>query len=136
MRDGPSAGGTVGSRHAGGLGRPPRGVDAAGLDDVTEVETVGDLVDLDSLGRRLPGGWRVTADVLQFGEGGLCEGLVFRRSADDPSLTLRPARLDAPDGEVVLYERRTPRAERQPTGSADSLEEALRAAVNWTHARS
>lgn len=124
------------------LDRPRRGpdpVDEGGradtLADVPETETVGDLVDLDSLARDLPPGWGVVADVAPFDDEPLVEVLRFRRGPADPELLLKPVETTSPGGPVACYERR-PDGRRDRIATTDSLEAAVRAATNWTHQRS
>lgn len=110
------------------------GSGAIALDDVSETETVGDLVDLDSLARGLPPGWGVVADVAPFDDEPLVEVLRVRRSPDDPELLLKPVDTTSPDGSVACYERRSD-GRRSRLATPDSLEAAVRAATNWAHQR-
>lgn len=121
--------------------RPRRGLypaddsgGAVALDDVSETETVGDLVDLDSLARGLPPGWGVVADVAPFDDEPLVEVLRLRRSPADPELLLKPVDTTSPDGPIVCYERR-PDGRRNRIATPDTLESAVRAATNWAHQR-
>lgn len=107
---------------------------APALADVSETETVGDLVDPDSLARDLPPGWRVVADVAPFDDEPLVEVLRLRRGPADPELLLKPVEALAPDGRIACYERR-PGGRRHRIGTPDSLEAAVRAATNWARQR-
>lgn len=106
-----------------------------GLDGVSEVETVGDVVDVAAFGRRLPGGWGVGIEVVPFEDEPLAEVLVFRRSAEDPRLLLKPVEMADPRGRVECFERRRFEGRRDRILATDSLEAALRAATNWVHQR-
>lgn len=108
----------------------------ADLDSVTKLETITDVVDLDDLAGRLPGGWSVSPDMVQFEDGDLEETLLVRRGADDPQLVLKPTEMTDPTGEIEFYERRHVTAARTRRLIAESLDEALMAAVNWVHQRS
>lgn len=105
----------------------------ADLDAVTKLETITDLVDADALEERLPGGWTVTANMVQFGDEDLEDTLLFRRGADDPQLVVKPADMTEPAGEIEFYERPHATASRELSVTAESLESALRAAINWVH---
>lgn len=107
-----------------------------GLDSVTKLETITDLVDIDDLADRLPGGWTVAPNMVQFKGEDLEETLLVRRGADDPLLVLKPTEMTDPSGEIEFYERRHATSARTLQLTAESLDEALRAAVNWVHQRS
>lgn len=111
------------------------GTSATDLDDVSEVETIGDVVDVAELSRRLPGGWSVGVEVIPFGDEPLTEALLFRRNLDDPRLLLKPVEMVEPHGRIECYERRRLAGGREQILSTDSLEEAVRAATNWVHQR-
>jgi hypothetical protein len=120
---------------------PRRGSDRAedggrpiALEDVTEAEIVGDLVDPDRLARGLSPGWRVIADVAPFDDEPLVEVLRVRRGPRDPELNLKPVESTDPDGPIACYERR-PDSRRDHVGTSGSLEAAVRAATNWVHQR-
>lgn len=117
-----------------GLDGAGEGGGATALEDVSETETVGDLVDLDSLARELPPGWGVVADVAPFDDEPLVEVLRLRRGPGDPALVLKPVEATTPDGPVACYERR-PDGRRSRIATPDSLAAAVRAATNWAHQR-
>lgn len=122
--------------------RPDGRLEAAGeqeprtdvrLEDVTEVETVSDVVDVAALSRRLPGDWEVAVDVVPFGREPLAEVLVITRRATDVELLLKPVELSDPSGRVEYYERGQGGGEGTQILTTDSLEEAVRVATNRTH---
>lgn len=104
------------------------------LGDITETETISDVVDVDEFTRRLPAGWGVTADVVPFGDEPLTEALLLRRSPEDPKLLLKPAEMANPSGRVEFYEREAG-GDRERVLATDSLGDAVRAATNWVHQR-
>jgi len=116
----------------GAAGRPADVVERP-LEGVTERETVGDVVDAAAFTRRLPTGWGVTVDVVQFAGDPLAEALVVERSVEDPRLTLVPAEMSAPTGRVEFYEQWGVDDGRNRVLTADSLSEAVRVAINWVH---
>ena len=107
----------------------------AELDEVSEVETIGDVVDVAEFSRRLPDGWSVRVEVIPFGDHPLTEALQVRRNTDDPRLLLKPVEMTEPQGEIECYERRRLAGGRERILSTDSLEAAVRAATNWVHQR-
>lgn len=109
------------------------GATAADLDAVTEVETVGDVVDVAAFSRRLPSGWSAGVEVVQFRDEPLEEALIVRRNLDDPRLLLKPVELTEPRGTVECFERRRIAGGREQIMSTDSIEAAVRAATNWAH---
>lgn len=123
------------TRHGGRFETPGDGVDAdTDLAAVLEVETVGDVVDVRELARRLPGGWGVVAEVAPFDDEPLTEALLIRRSPEDPRLLLKPAEMTDPEGPIEFYERRGD-GRTALLSTADSLRAALRGAINWAHQR-
>ena len=105
----------------------------ADLDAVSEVETIGDVVDVAAFSRRLPSGWSAGVEVVQFRDEPLAEALLVRRNLDDPRLLLKPVELAEPRGSVECFERRRVAGGRERIMSTDSIEAAVRAATNWAH---
>lgn len=109
--------------------------DHSSLDDVPDVSTIGDHVSLEDLRGELPGGWTLRFTLVQFGSDSLEEALVFDRSQDEPTLFLKPATLSEPTTAIEWYVDEHPTVGRKHVRTVDTLREALRAAVNWTHQR-
>lgn len=105
------------------------------LGDVAEVRTVGDVVSLSTIDSQVSDGWSVAANPVQFGDEALEEAVVFSRSRSDPELALKPAAMTEPKTDIEWYERKAATDVRRQVRTLDSLQYALRAAVNWTHQR-
>lgn len=114
-------------------GDAPLGAPDGGLDAVSEVETIGDVVDPAAFSRRLPDGWSVGIEVIPFDDEPLVEALLVERNLDDPRLLLKPVEMLDPRGQIECYERRRLAGGREQITSTDSLAEAVRVATNWVH---
>lgn len=110
-----------------------RGSGNASLDEVPDVATLGDVVPVETLRAELPGGWTARLTLVQFGPEPLEEALVFSRPRGDRRLLLKPVTLTEPSGAVEWYVGRHPTTGREHVRTVDTLSDALRAAVNWTH---
>lgn len=103
------------------------------LTTVQSRDTVGDLTSIPRIRAELPAGWDVRLDLVQFGTEALEEALTFSRTPADPRLQLKPARFDEPERDVEWHERQSRTAGRRHVRTVPTLDEAVRAAVNWTH---
>jgi len=100
---------------------------ADSLDSVETARTVGDCLDCRRLSR-LPDGWRVTRDIVQFSGESLAE-VVRLTDSEGYRITLKPVELCAPTERVDIYTRVSPAASRTHRQTADSLSEALEVAT-------
>ena len=103
------------------------------LAGIRRTETVADRTDFDRLRAELPDGWRAKPDIVQFGSGPLAETVTFERTATDPKLILKPTDPSDPGGEIEFHERSEARVARRSTRTVDTLQRALRVAVNRVH---
>jgi len=99
------------------------------LDSVEIAPTIGDVVDRHEIGRRLPEGWRVERDIVQFRGDSLAEVLRLIDRRDGFRITLKPVDILEPTAAVELYTLASPFDARQRRETADSLAEALDSAA-------
>jgi len=100
------------------------GGSADSLESVETARTVGDCVDRERLGRRLPDGWCVDREIVQFPGESLSE-VVRLTDREAYRITLKPVELCAPTEQVEIYTRSGPDNTRRQRRTADSLAEAL-----------
>lgn len=104
------------------------------LDSVTAAPTIGDVVDHEAVERRLPEGWRVGREIVQFRGEPLAEVLRLT-DREGFRITLKPVAMLEPTGPVELYTLASPVDARQRRETADSLAAALDSAVEIAVAR-
>lgn len=105
------------------------------LDSVETVPTICDVVDRHEVGRRLPEGWRIERDIVQFRGESLAEVLRLIDRRDGFRITLKPVEMLEPTGPVELYTLASPVDARQRRKTANSLAAALESAVAIAAAR-
>lgn len=105
------------------------------LEEVTEQQTISDVVDVAALQRRLPAGWGASVELVQSESESLLEAIRIERSVEDPQLLFVPAEMSTPSGCIEFYEQWQFDGKRTHLLTAESLSEAVRAAINWTHQR-
>lgn len=103
------------------------------LEDVSEMETIGEHVSLPVIRAELPDSWRVRRDLEQVRGSSLEEVVVFTRDHPDVSIVLKPAETSEPTDRIEWYERGTATAGMEHVVTLDSLGDALRGAVNRAH---
>jgi len=94
------------------------------LESVEPARTIGDCVDRDRLSRRLPAGWRVNCEIVQFPGESLTE-VVRLVDREGYRITLKPVELCAPTEQIEIYTRTSPLTSRQHRRTVDSLSDAL-----------
>ncbi|ATW87775.1 hypothetical protein halTADL_0980 [Halohasta litchfieldiae] len=99
------------------------------LDAVDTIATVGDYIEPYSIPSRLPDGWHVECDMVQFGDESLAEVVRLTDSGDGYRITLKPVDVAAPTDRIELYTRRSPFDSRQHRTTVGSLTEAITAAA-------
>jgi len=104
------------------------------LDSVSASPTIGDVVDHEAVERRLPEGWRVAREIVQFRGESLAEVLRFT-DREGFRITLKPVDMLEPTGPVELYTLASPFDARQCRETADSLAAALDSAIEIAAAR-
>lgn len=93
------------------------------LADADEALTIGDCIGRTDIDSRLPDGWRVDRDIVQFS--GLAEVVHLTDSDDGYRITLKPVEMAAPTGAIEIYTRTAPSESRQRRDTVDSLSAAL-----------
>ena len=104
------------------------------LDSVAVAPTIGDAVDHGAVERRLPEGWCVAREIVQFRGESLAEVLRLT-DREGFQITLKPTDMLEPTGPVELYTLASPFDARQRRETADSLAAALDSAVEIAAAR-
>jgi len=95
------------------------------LDEVEEVATIGDHIEHTGLGSRLPDGWCVDREIVQFRGQSLAEVLRLTSRGDGYRLTLKPAEMKTPKGRIEIYTRVSPHESRHHRRTVDSLSAAI-----------
>jgi hypothetical protein len=95
------------------------------LDTVDATATVGDYIDTHSIPSRLPDGWHVEREMVQFGDESLAEVIRLTDSGDGYRITLKPVDVAGPTDRICVYTRRSPFESRQHRTTVDSLTEAV-----------
>ena len=98
------------------------------LESVETIETVGDCIDPSRLGRRLPAGWYVDRDIVQFPGESLTE-VIRLTDAEGYQITLKPVDIHAPHDSIEIYTRTSPHNSRQRRQTVSSLSEAVMIAM-------
>lgn len=102
------------------------------VDDVDEAVTIGDCIESYDIAGRLPEGWHVERDIVQFGDESPVEVIRLTDSGDGYRITLKPVKMEAPTETVEIYTRRSPFESRQHRTTVDSLSTAVTAAKRIT----
>jgi len=97
---------------------------AESLASVETARTIGNCVDRERLGRRLPDGWRVDCEIVQFPGESLAE-VVRLTGPEAYRITLKPIELCAPTDRIEIYTRASPSTSRQHRRTVDSLSDSL-----------
>jgi len=99
--------------------------DSPTLDDVEAIPTIGDQITQTNIGRRLPDGWCVERDIVQFEGESVAEVGRLTHSGDGYRITLKPVDLRAPTKKIKIYSRRSPFESRHHRTTVDSLSAAI-----------
>ncbi len=107
------------------------------LDEIEEVSTIGDHIENTALGSRLPDGWCIDREIVQFRGETLAEVVRLTSRGDGYRITLKPAEMTAPTGRIEIYTRPSPFENRQHRRTVDSLSVAIEEAERFaaTHDR-
>ena len=108
--------------------------DPPSLDSVATAPTIGDVVDHEAVEGRLPEGWRVAREIVQFRGESLAE-ILRLTDREGFRITLKPVDMLEPTGPIELYTLASPFDARQCRETADSLAAALDSAVEIAAAR-
>lgn len=96
------------------------------LAEVTEIETIADVVDFGWYSERLPGDWDVRVDIVQYGQEALTQVLVCVHPTVPIEFVLVPARNAEPTADIAVYRRDRSRGTRtQLERSVVNLETAI-----------
>ena len=98
------------------------------LDEIEEVATIGDQIEHTEIDSRLPDGWCIDREMVQFSGESLAEVVRLTSRGDGYRITLKPVELEAPTGSIELYTRVSPFEARRHRQTVDSLSTALDAA--------
>lgn len=98
---------------------------AGSLSEIDEASTVGDAVDASRLKSRLPGGWCVDREMVQFPGESLAEVVRLTSRGDGYRITLKPVDLRAPTEAIEVYTRASPFEARTHRETVDSLSVAV-----------
>lgn len=101
---------------------------ADSLDSVETVRTIGDCIESGDIESRLPAGWRVDREIVQFPGESLAE-VVRLTGRDGSRISLKPIDMYAPTDRIELYTRASPGRSRQQRRRVDSLSEAVTVAT-------
>ncbi len=104
-----------------------------GLENIEKRDTIGDRISKPALQAELPAGWTPRLEMVNFDDAMLEEVILLKRTASDPHLYLKPATMTEPTHDIEWYERSTPANGHRYIRTIDTLDEALRAAINWAH---
>lgn len=88
------------------------GAEKHSLEEVTEIETIADVVDFGWYSERLPGEWDVRVDIVQYGQEALTQVLVCVHPTVPIEFVLVPARNAEPTADVTVYRRDRSRGTR------------------------
>lgn len=102
--------------------------DEPALDDVDTIPTIGDRIKQTDIDSRLPDGWCIERDIVQFEGESLAEVVRLTDSGDGYQITLKPVAMEAPTETVEIYSRRSPFESRHHRTTVDSLSTAVAAA--------
>ncbi|MEA1931275.1 MAG: hypothetical protein U9O06_06980 [Euryarchaeota archaeon] len=105
------------------------------LDEVQEVTTIGDRIESQEIGSRLPDGWSVDREIVQFRGESLAEVLRLTNRSDGYRITLKPTDMTAPTGRIRIYTRPSPFKSREYRQTADSLSAAIGTATEIAASR-
>lgn len=96
------------------------------LDAVETARTIGDCIRRADLQSRLPDGWSVDCEIVQFPDESLAE-VIRITGRNHYQITLKPADIAAPTDRVSIYTRRSPTTARRHHDTVRSLSQALAA---------
>jgi|AntRauTorcE11898_2_1112593.scaffolds.fasta_scaffold00049_37 hypothetical protein len=99
------------------------------LDEVQEVATIGDQIEHTEIGSRLPDGWCIAHEIVQFRGESLAEVVRLTSRGDGYRITLKPAEMTDPTGQIKIYTRPSPYKSRQYRQTVDSLSAAVAVAT-------
>lgn len=99
------------------------GGSADSLDTVETVRTIGDCIETANIERRLPDGWKVDREIVQFPGEPLAE-VIRLTGRDSYRITLKPVDIQAPTERIEIYTRLSPATDRQHHSTVDSLSQA------------
>jgi hypothetical protein len=99
--------------------------DTPDLDTVEELPTIGDHIDRIESDSRLPTGWRVNREIVQFRNESLAEVVRLTNSEDGYRITLKPVEMGAPTERIDIYTRISPSKSRRRYNRVDSLSAAV-----------
>jgi hypothetical protein len=102
--------------------------DTTPLDDISERQTLADVVDTAALTRWLPAAWTARTAVTKFGEDPVTE--VLELSGRGHRIVVDPQRTVAPEGPATCYVRPAGTARRRTMATTDGLHEALAVALD------
>ncbi|WP_138006313.1 hypothetical protein [Halalkalirubrum salinum] len=102
------------------------GVENRSLEEVREIETIADVVDLGWYSMRLPGDWDVRVDIVQYGQEALTQVLICTHPTVPIEFVLVPAQNAEPTADIAVYRRDRTRGTRtQLERSVVNLETAI-----------
>lgn len=102
------------------------GIEERPLAEVTEIETIADVVDLGWCSKRLPREWDVRVDIVQYGQEALTQVLICTHPTVPIEFVLVPAKNAEPTADIAVYRRDRSRGTRtQLERSIVDLETAI-----------